>query len=297
MKRILPALAFLAQQASLLASAGSGPWTAGAYYAGQTDGRYSANVYNDASVPGGVVRTNSYTTTSGSLTNVIVTTTTNSTFTNVPAPPSGTTIVTTNSTSSVTPVQFTNVTSPAAANVVSGILGFGIRNGTPAVGGATNTAATAAGTAGGFQSGNASVASIGLDPTLNYFLIYVNGDVYVGQTAAQINMQASKVNGTLVNGAGRTTYQLFTNQESAFFGVANVGVDVVSLPTASASGYFDAKIKNNKSPFTFKGDGEIAIRDAAGTVQSDRVYPFKVDGIKASENSISASGQTGRNAP
>jgi hypothetical protein len=171
-------------------------------------------------------------------------------------------------------------------SVISGILGFGIKDGVPTVVGASGS------TEGGAGAGNASVGSFqvpSFDPTLNNFVIYVNGDVYVGTTAANINPSSSTVAGALINGAGRARYQVFTNQEAGVASVADVGVQVISLPSATASGYFNANVKNNKSPYTFKGKGTISIATASGASSFiDGIHQFNLNGIKTSLISASA---------
>jgi len=130
-----------------------------------------------------------------------------------------------------------------------------------------------------------------VDPSLNSFLVYVNGDVYVGSTSANINPDSSTVSGVLANGAGRTRYQLFTNQTTGEFGgaVANTGVEVISVPSASASGYFNANVNNNKATYTFAGGGTIAIATATGGgSEVDGTHNFQLNGIKTSVNSASA---------
>ena len=47
MKNLLPVLITQLMTASLLAGAGSGPWSLGAYYPGQLDGKYQAAVYGN----------------------------------------------------------------------------------------------------------------------------------------------------------------------------------------------------------------------------------------------------------
>lgn len=244
---------------------GSGPWANGTYYPGQLDGRYFANVYNNL---GGtftrVSTTNTIFITNESTTTVISNGTPSVISTNI-----------------VTSAQVINTT--VTGSVVSGVISFGIRDGTPAVGTQTTTAA----------SSSFAAQSITADPSLNSFLAYVNGDVYVGTTSANINPKSSTVSGILANGAGRTRYQLFTNQEAGVAAVANTGVEVISLPSATASGYFNANVNNNKSPYTFAGGGTIAIATAVGGgSEVDGTHNFQLNGIKTSGNSASAFPQT-----
>lgn len=265
----------IAFAASALAGAGPGPWADGAYYPGQLDGRYFANVYNNLG---------------GSFNRVSTTNTvfiTNQTTTTVIS--NGTPSVI--STNIVTEVLQTNTV--VTGSVVSGVIGFAIRDGAPPFVNASTVAVGAEGVSGTANSSSA-LQSLSLDRSLNNFLIYVNGDVYVGTTGANINPKKSTVSGILANGAGRTRYQLFTNQAVAVASeAANVGVEVISIPSATASGYFNAKVKNNKSPYTFKGDGTIAIATAVGAASEiDGTHDFKLDGIRTSGNSGSAFPQT-----
>ncbi len=250
---------------------GSGPWANGTYYPGQLDGRYFANVYNNV---GGtftrVSTTNSYFTTNQVTTSVTV---------------DG--VVTTTTTNVVTgPLLETNTV--ILGSVVSGVIGFGIRDGSApfnAQGQGTGANANA--------SSSAALQALALDNSLNNFLIYVNGDVYIGTTSANINPDSSTVSGVLANGSGRTQYQLFTNQTAGTLSVANTGVEVVSLPSATASGYFNASVNDNKATYTFSGSGTIAIATASGsTSEVDGTHNFQLNGIKTSGNSATAFPQT-----
>lgn len=244
---------------------GPGPWPGGTYSPRQLDGRYFANVYNNR---GGtfsrVSTTNSFFTT-----NQVVTTTVTNT--------GGLTLTNTITTNVVTgPLLKTNTT--ILGSVVSGVVSFGISDGLPAAG-TQNTAAS-----------SFAAQSVNVDPSLNNFLVYVNGDVYVGTTSANINAKSSTVSGILVNGAGRTRYQLFTNQSTGGgIGVANVGVEVISIPSASASGFFNANVNNNKATYTFAGRGAINISTAVGGGSDvDGTHNFQLNGIKTSGNPSSA---------
>ena len=279
---LLPFLAIaLATNASLAGNwFGSGPWANGTYYPGQLDGRYFANVYNNV---GGtftkVSTTNSYFTT-----NQVVTTTS----TNI----GGLTSTVVETTNVVTgPLLETNTV--VNGSVVSGVIGFGIRDGTQPFNAQGASATTQGGGASVGTSSSAALQALALDNSLNNFLIYVNGDVYIGTTAANINPNNSTVSGVLANGSGGNRYQLFTNQSTSGFVVANTGVQVVSLPSATASGYFNANVNNNKATYTFSGNGTIAIATASGgTSDVDGTHNFQLNGIKTSGNSATAAQQT-----
>ena len=269
-KLLLPVIALCLSGNALLAGNwfGSGPWANGTYYPGQLDGRYFANVYNNV----GGTFTRVSTTNSYFITNQVVTTT----ITNQGGL-TNTLVVTTNVVTG--PLLETNTT--VLGSVVSGVISFGIKDGLPAAG--TQSTSASSSTA-------QSVTSVTVDPSLNNFLVYVNGDVYVGATSANINPDSSTVSGVLANGAGRTRYQLFTNQSTGGgIGVANTGVEVISIPSASASGYFNANVNNNKATYTFAGGGTIAIATAVGGgSEVDGTHNFQLNGIKTSVNSSSA---------
>ena len=279
---LLPFLAIaLATNASLAGNwFGSGPWANGTYYPGQLDGRYFANVYNNV---GGtftkVSTTNSYYTT-----NQVVTTTSTNT---------GGLVVTNTITTNVVTGPLLQTNTVVNGSVVSGVIGFGIRDGTPPFNAQSASATTQGGDASTGVSSSAALQALALDNSLNNFLIYVNGDVYIGTTAANINPDSSTVSGVLANGSGGNRYQLFTNQTATDFAVANTGVEVVSLPSATASGYFNASVNNNKATYTFNGSGTIAIATASGsTSEVDGTHNFQLNGIKTSPNSGSGAQQT-----
>jgi len=246
---------------SLLAWGGPGPWANGAYYPGQLDGRYSANVYNNTqdrgdysemdTPSGNTVRTDTFSTNVGS-----VTTSFETNFIGG---------VTTNYTTN----YVTNIVTSGAAGVVSGVVGFGISGGSPSV----SSNGTTAGIAG----------SINTDSSENYFVIYVDGNVFSGQTAAGINLGTKKVAGSFLNGTGLSSFEKVTNT-TIDGGFRITTTTYVAVPSAAAGGYFNAKIKSDKSPFTFKGAGEISTRSTSQSDEGNATYPFNLDGIKVSDN-------------
>jgi len=260
---------------------GSGPFANGMYYPGQLDGRYFANVYNNL----GGTFTKVSTTNSFLTTNRVVTTT----ITNI-----GGLVVTSTVTTNIVTGPLLETNTVILGSVVSGVIGFGIRDGSPPFVTASTVAVGATGVAGTANSSSA-LQSLSLDRSLNNFVIYVNGDAYVGTTIANINAANSGVSGVLANGAGRTLYQVFTNQAIAQGAsvAANVGVEVISVPSATASGYFNANVNNNKATYTFNGSGTVAIATAlGGSSEVDGSHNFQLNGIKTSLNSSSAFPQT-----
>jgi len=270
MKKILLPVVVLHLSASAILAGnwfGSGPWANGAYYPGQLDGRYFANVYNNLGGTFSRVSTTNTAFTTNQVTTTVVS--------NV-----GIVLVTnTVTTNTVTSEQVTNTV--ITGSVVSGVIGFGIRDGTPPF---ISSGSVAAGQTAAADSSRSALQLLSTDQSLNNFVVYVNGDAFVGSTSANINPSSSTVAGVLANGGGRTLYQLITNATTNSF-----TVQILNVPTANASGYFNANVNNNKTPYTFNGSGTIAIASASGNVSEiDGSHNFTLDGIKTSGNSASA---------
>lgn len=262
MNKLLPILILPILISNAVANAGPGPWADGAYYPGQLDGRYFANAYNNTD--GSFSRTTN---------TFFVTNTVSTTVTTGGLP---TTVITSTVTGPFSQVS-------VSGSVVSGLISFGIKDGSPTV--------LAPGTAAGGSTNASSrteLLSLGFDRSHNYFLMYVNGDVFVGTTAANINDSTEKVSGVLVNGVGRETISRATNTGTSLVGPGGATTVAFSIPTATANGYFNAKVKNNKSPYTFKGDGTVTLAAADGQPSTiDGEHDFDISGIKTSGNSAS----------
>jgi hypothetical protein len=260
---------------------GAGPWANGMYYPGQLDGRYFANVYNN---PGGSF-TKVSTTNTFFRTNEVTTTVISN---------SGLFPVTNTVTTNIVTGPFFETNTTVLGSVVSGVIGFGIRDGTPPFVSASTTVASGAQGSVSTASSSTALQSLSLDSSLNNFLVYVNGDVYVGQTSANINPQSSTVSGVLANGVGRNNYILVTNSVAAGGGgalVAGTTTVPISFPSATASGYFNANVNNNKATYTFNGSGTIAVASSSAP-ELNGTHNFQLDGIKTSVNSRSAFPQT-----
>ena len=183
-------------------------------------------------------------------------------------------------------------------NNIAGVLGFALVNGAPP----SRTTET--------QQGDFFVVArnvqLGVDPFQNYFLIFVEGRTYRGETLAMIDINTSSVTGTLQ-------------------GTAPAGIQPVANPTFDVSdalvvvnrgldGAFTANINNKKALFTFTGNGQLstpanfqsisltnsmspppaAIGDpATNMVVSGRIVtqttPFNLVGIKTSNFATNAS--------
>ena len=338
MKKLLFPLAILASASTAISGTGPGPWANGAYYPGQYDGRYSANVYNNTQArfiagemntpSGNRVREDFFTVTPGTTnvipgtTNIIPETTTlsNILLTNIETTISITNIGGLVTTSSVTTTNIatttitntapgitniiaavtnstparTNLVNSGAASVVSGVLGFGLTTGTPTTGVGGITAPNTA-------SGSTVLNSIDLDAQVNYFVIYVDGDVFAGQTAASINNNTGTVAGSLWSGVGRNEYLVITNPVFNTNGVRiSETTEILQFPSATAGGYFNASMETTKSPLIFKGAGEMSVVGSPvanrGIQAGNATYPFNVDGIKVSDVSGPTLSSTSGNA-
>jgi len=118
---------------------------------------------------------------------------------------------------------------------ISGVLGFAIRDGAPPfLESQTQTLAPL--NSGGSNNAIVSNQQIGIDPSLNYFAIFVNGRTYVGTTAAGINYDNSSVTGTLIGTQPSTltttnkqiTSQLVTNLTTTFITNTSNSITVTS---------------------------------------------------------------------
>jgi hypothetical protein len=117
---------------------------------------------------------------------------------------------------------------------ISGVLGFALLDGAPTLRGAQ------------------------FDGTANYFMIFVEGRTYVGQTLASVNIDTKKVGGAL---RGTTPASILTIPAPAFD-----ASDALPIVNRGLSGGFTAKIKNDKATFTFKGNGQLSTPANAQTI-------------------------------
>jgi hypothetical protein len=213
---------------------GSGPWSQGAYYPGQFDGKYQAVVTGDN---------------------------------------------------------------------ISGVLAFALVDGAPP----SRTTESQ-------QGGNFVVArnvQLGVDPFQNYFMIFVEGRTYRGETVAMIDIDTKTVAGSLqgTQPAGIQPVPALNFDANDALAVVNRGLD----------GGFTANINSSKSLFTFRGNGQlstpanaqtivleadpIAVADPvgppprpAGTITNETISgviitettPFQLSGIKTSNTAANA---------
>jgi hypothetical protein len=198
---------------------------------------------------------------------------------------------------------------------VSGVLGFAIRDGAPPFLQSQSQQAVP------LTTNSTSIVSnqqIGIDNSLNYYAIFVNGRTYVGTTAAAINYDNNSVAGTLIGTQPSTitttnqilASQLITNVVSTneTFSITTGGstvttnivynlTNIETVTTTNAAinaavistgvdGAFQADINSKRAVFTFQGPGQLS---APGPVTNGtQVNPslaFNVNGIRVSFSS------------
>jgi hypothetical protein len=203
---------------------------------------------------------------------------------------------------------------------LSGVLGFAIRDGAPPfLQSQTQTLASL--NSGGSNNAIVSNQQIGIDNSLNYYAIFVNGRTYVGTTAAAINYDNSSVAGTLIGTQPSTitttnpivTSQLITNvvstnetviiddngvlsQTNITYNLTNVQTVLTTNSAISATlistgvdGAFQASVNSKRAVFTFQGPGQLS---APGPVTNGtQVNPqiaFNLNGIRVSFSSTAS---------
>ena len=190
---------------------------------------------------------------------------------------------------------------------IAGAVGFAFQDGAP-----TSSSVTAAG-----ASNNITV-----DPSLNYFVIFVQGVTYSGTTTATINLDQNTVTGALYSGA--SSFSTITTDDTVFITnsngvtpvvIENVVLDNLALLNRGVNGGFTANIKSKNSLFNFSGTGELSapafpqsvlgfdtngtvvppdrfISDAVTAVVETATVPFDIQGIKVSFSGASSTSTT-----
>ena len=182
---------------------------------------------------------------------------------------------------------------------IAGAVGFAFQDGAPT---SSSSAATAAG-----ASNNITV-----DPSLNYFVIFVQGVTYSGTTTATINLDQNTVTGAFYSGSSafttvETSEILFVTNGTSVETATQVStvLDNLSLLNRGVNGGFTANINSKNSLFNFSGTGELSapafpqsvlgfdtngtvvppdrfIADAVSAVVETATVPFDIQGIKVS---------------
>jgi hypothetical protein len=190
----------------------------------------------------------------------------------------------------------TNTSAYIPGGVVSGVLGFGIRSGSPSTDQSTTSQAAGLNGANSFASSFVS-DSIRLDTSHNYFVAFVDGATFAGQTVASVNIDQNSVNGNLLNGTSSAGFERVETPILNTNGfIVGFNTTFISVPGAIAGGFFNANITKNRAIFAFSGPGKITSRKVgSGTNAASSIlftYPFSLNGIKTSDDTSSGYVQT-----
>ena len=161
-----------------------------------------------------------------------------------------------------------------APSVVSGVLGFGLRNGSPS----TSTNSTV--------STNGVQNTITVDPFQNYFLVYIDGVTYAGLTIANLNNQTDQVSGGLFSGASpqytiaTTNIQVTFNTNPPTIATSNNTVAYQTVQD-SCGGGFIATLTGKKAIISFSGNntGTLQVADYTGAPTAPE-NTFSLNGMK-----------------
>ena len=196
------------------------------------------------------------------------------------------------------PGQFDGIYTASMFNgnpsVISGVLGFGLRNGAPTTASSTTQSTTSAGI---FFDTTTSSTSVTVDPNQNYFVVYVDGIAYAGTTVATVNNNANQVSGGLFNGLGPSSLQTFlssSNIETTFntnvppgIATSNNTVSYENLAVQNTcGGGFNATLTGKKDVITFVGNNTGQFSVGGGGV----INRFSLNGIKVSDITATSSG-------
>ena len=162
------------------------------------------------------------------------------------------------------PGQFDGVYSASmyggSPGVVSGVLGFGLDNGSPS----TNVIST-----------NIISSIVSAE---NYFVVYVDGQSYVGSTVANINNNSSQISGGLAAGLAAPTFSVIATTN--FPGTTNQTVTTTQLVEENTSGGgFSATLTGKKSVVSFQGINTGIISTSVNGIPRS-TNTFSLDGLK-----------------
>ena len=155
-----------------------------------------------------------------------------------------------------------------APSVISGVLGFGLRNGAPT----TSTNSTI--------STNGTQNTISVDPFQNYFIVFVNGATYAGLTVANINNQTDSVSGGLFNGQGPSTTEAVPVPNPA-----PPPDNITTLVTTenTCGGGFNANLTGKKAVITFSGNNTGTLQTSTNGVPVPPANNFSLNGMKVGD--------------
>jgi hypothetical protein len=150
----------------------------------------------------------------------------------------------------------------SSPSVVSGVLGFGLRNGAPS----TSTNST-------------STNSISVDPNQNYFVAFIDGVTYSGQTVGNLNNQENSVNGGLFNGIAPSIFSVLVTTNNP--GTTNQTVTITQLEQRrTAGGAFFASLTGKKATITFSGNNTGTIEPSLNGITLGTPSTFSLNGMK-----------------
>lgn len=168
-------------------------------------------------------------------------------------------------------------------SVISGVLGFGLRNGSPTT--ATNSTV----------STNGTQNTISVDPFQNYFVVFVDGKTFAGFTIANLNNQVDQVSGGLFNGIGPSTTLAFTNTEVTFNTntpptiQSSNNIVVFETFQNTCGGGFNAALTGKKDVITFSGNNTGSLQVSINGVPDGAQNTFSLNGMKVGNQTAQAS--------
>jgi hypothetical protein len=154
-------------------------------------------------------------------------------------------------------------------SVVSGVLGFGLRNGSPS----TQNESTV--------STNGTQNTISVDPFQNYFVVFVEGRTYAGLSIANVNNQSDQVSGGLYSGRAEST-TIIKDIQSVDTNTGTIFVSGYETFTEAntCGGAFTANLTGKKEVITFSGNNTGTLEASVNGVPSGVAYTFSLNGMK-----------------
>jgi hypothetical protein len=190
---------------------------------------------------------------------------------------------------------------------IAGAVGFAFQDGAPTV--STNSAATSNGGTNVVQN------TVVVDPFQNYFVVFVQGMTYSGNTTATINIDQGTVTGALFS--QQNAFSLIELEATAGAGATATNQIILNnlpLLNRGVNGGFTADIDSKKAVFTFSGTGELSapafpqtiqgldtngnivpssefVSNAVTAILQTTTVPFDISGIKVSSSAASTIAQ------
>ena len=153
---------------------------------------------------------------------------------------------------------YSAVATGQGANVVAGTIGFALNSGTSLV------------------STNSSSSSITVDPNRNYFVMWIDGRTYVGNTAASGSIANKTISGSLFRGVAPSTFFILLTTNNP--GTTNQTVTTTQLVSSnSCGGAFTANLTSTKAVINFSGAGVVSTTENGDPVTTNR---FNLQGTR-----------------